>query len=53
MESAIGNKEGLLSEEDKNKLLTQQDFKCPEYTQQFGEFIPNLSVLDFMLNGGK
>ena len=29
-----------------------QDFKPPIYSQLHGEFIPNLSVIDFLLNYG-
>lgn len=29
-----------------------QDFKCPPYPQLYGNFVPNLSVLDFWMNVG-
>jgi len=33
--------------------LKYYDFKHPEYNQQFGEFIPNLSVADLLFNEGQ
>jgi len=30
-----------------------QKYKCPFYKQQFGKFIPNLSVIDMLFNVGK
>jgi len=30
-----------------------QEFKCPEYTQLHGEFIPNLSAVDYLFNCGR
>ncbi len=37
---------------EKSIGVTFQDFQNPPYPQQFGEFIPNLSVVDFLLNCG-
>ncbi len=33
--------------------LSYQEFEHPVYNQLFGEFIPNLSVIDLLLNEGK
>ncbi len=30
--------------------LISQDFVCPEYLQQWGEFVPNLCILDLIFN---
>ncbi len=38
--------------EDKDIRVTFQDFEHPVYLQQFGEFIPNLSVIDYLFNVG-
>lgn len=32
--------------------LVSQNFVCPEYPQQWGEFVPNLCVLDLIFNCG-
>jgi hypothetical protein len=32
--------------------IGEQSFKHPSYNQLFGEFIPNLSVLDLLFNEG-
>jgi len=32
--------------------LAYQEFECPEYPQLWGEFIPNLSILDLIFNCG-
>lgn len=32
--------------------LRYDDFKCPEYPQMWGEFIPNLSIIDLLFNCG-
>lgn len=33
--------------------LEWQNFKHPTYSQLWGEFIPNLSTIDYLFNGGK
>ncbi|GAG14743.1 unnamed protein product, partial [marine sediment metagenome] len=38
--------------EEKGIDVDFQGFQNPIYPQQFGEFIPNLSVIDFLLNCG-
>ena len=35
-----------------NIKLTYQDFEHPIYKQLHGEFVPNLSVLDYLMNVG-
>lgn len=37
---------------DEGIKLTYTDYKAPVYSQQWGDFIPNLSVIDFVLNHG-
>lgn len=37
---------------ENNIKLTYSDFKHPVYQQLWGEFIPNLSILDFIFNYG-
>lgn len=37
---------------DNNINLVYQDFKHPIYEQKWGEFIPNLSILDMLFNCG-
>lgn len=32
--------------------LTYQQFECPEYPQLWGEFVPNLSIIDLIFNCG-
>lgn len=42
----------LFEKEDINVIF--QEFKIPPYSQLHGDFVPNLSVIDFLLNcGGK
>lgn len=52
--SGIGGKDYLKHEDfEKHGLgLSFQDFNHPVYSQQFGEFIPNLSVIDYLMNEG-
>jgi len=38
---------------ERNIRLIWQDFKHPVYPQLYGEFVPNLSVLDCLLNCGE
>jgi len=42
-------------EEDKFKevKLTWFEYKCPEYPQLYGKFMPNLSVIDLIFNTGE
>lgn len=35
---------------DAGITLVQQDWKCPHYEQLHGDFIPNLSILDLLMN---
>jgi len=37
---------------EKGVELSFQDFEHPVYPQQFGDFIPNLSVIDYLMNVG-
>ena len=50
--SGLGSKSYLLEDRflDKRIELLWQDFKHPIYTQLQGNFIPELSVLDFLFN---
>ena len=52
--SGIGSKSYLLEDRfvDEKIDLLWQDFKHPIYTQLQGDFIPELSVLDFLFNCG-
>ena len=38
--------------EQKNIDITFQEFKSPTYPQLHGDFIPNLSIIDYLLNCG-
>ena len=44
LDVALFQKEGI--------KLTFQDFRHPEYSQQWGEFVPYLSVIDLLFNEG-
>lgn len=52
-----GGKTYLASEqgrfEGEGIKLVFQNFRCPEYSQQFGKFIPDLSVVDLLFNEGE
>ena len=53
--SGPGSKRYIDDEEFKkrNIKLKWQDYKCKEYNQLFGDFIPYLSVVDLLFNHGK
>jgi hypothetical protein len=52
--SGIGAKEyhDQIPFDEKNIKVLWQDFKHPIYKQQFGDFVPYLSVIDLFLNEG-
>lgn len=52
--AGVGGKDymNLAKYEAKGIKVEFQDFHCPEYPQLYGEFVPNLSILDMLFNCG-